>query len=440
MYAADNFKNVDPETGLNTNQLDVYVKFAGAKDVWVHFFIPAGKIHFAKASINNNKTLSYWFALNSSASGMKETHANVTVPNTQKDDCAFVWDILAAFDGYTIASSIDQKNFPNFAKAAKPEFFFTTPTTADDIKNAEFNADSKGQWKVKGNSGAEYTLQVAADKKSVEAVAKDGKAIEATTIVKLVTPTVVPEGKEAIESALEYQQNDVAFDLLNVAGHKELASLQTFTAYLQIKLVGACYDPFITDGSDYFNVKFLRPVDVEKTKNAEVQDAVDGGSKVNIMDLVSLVDWRDQSFTSANGLTDKDGQEASVNYVKYETPHYINYYGVELAADVDNAMTDINKPEAEREVILEKAADIEKLVNLKKNSPACIFTFTAAPITWDGKKFVGGDIFYSNNSGNVKLFHIYVPITMNYKWGQNIKCGYGVITVKKTLNNSAKKF
>ena len=443
MYAADNFKNVDPETGLNTNQLDVYVKFAGAKDVWVHFFIPAGKIHFAKASINNNKTLSYWFALNSSASGMKETHANVTVPNTQNDDCAFVWDILAAFDGYTIASSIDQKNFPNFAKAAQPEFFFTTPTTAAPAKNAEFNADSKGQWKVKGNSGAEYTLQVAADKKSVEAVAKDGKAIQATTIVKLVTPTVVPEGKEAIESALEYQQNEVAFDLLNVAGHKELASLQTFTAYLQIKLVGACYDPFITDGSDYFNVKFLRPVDVEKTKSAEVQDAVDGGSKVNIMDLVSLVDWRDQSFTSANGLNDKDGEEASVNYVTYDTPHYINYYEVELAADVDNAMTDINKPEAEREVILEKAADIEKLVNLKKNSPACIFTFTPAPdnkITWDGKKFVGGEIFYSNNSGNVKLFHIYVPLTISYKWGKDIKCGYGVITVKKTLNNAAKKF
>ena len=445
MYAADNFKNVDPETGLNTNQLDVYVKFAGAKDVWVHFFIPAGKIHFAKASINNNKTLSYWFALNSSASGMKETHANVTVPNTQKDDCAFVWDILAAFDGYTIASSIDQKNFPNFAKAAKPEFFFTTPTTAAPAKNAEFNADSKGQWKVKGNSGAEYTLQVAADKKSVEAVAKDGKAIEATTIVKLVTPEAAPAGVEAelIESALEYQQNDVAYDLLNVAGHKELASLQTFTAYLQIKLVGACYDPFITDGSDYFNVKFLRPVDVEKTKNAEVQDAVDGGSKVNIMDLVSLVDWRDQSFTSANGLNDKDGEQPEVTYVTYDTPHYINYYEVDLVADVDNAMTDINKPEAEREVILEKAADIEKLVNLKKNSPACIFTFTPAPdnkITWDGKKFVGGEIFYSNNSGNVKLFHIYVPITLNYKWGKNIKCGYGVITVKKTLNNAAKKF
>ena len=236
----DGTLKVDPKTGLNTNELTVFVKFEGVKNVWVPFVIPAGKIHFATASINNNKTLSYWFKLNSSVSGMKETHANVTVPNTQNDDCAFVWDILAAFDGYTVGGSINNAaKFPKLAEQAKPEFFFTTPTTAKPAENAEFNADGKGQWKVKGNSGAEYTLQVAADKKSVEAVAKDGKAIEATTIVKLVTPTVVPEGKEAIESALEYQQNEVAFDLLNVAGHKELASLETFTAYLQIKLVGA---------------------------------------------------------------------------------------------------------------------------------------------------------------------------------------------------------
>ena len=266
--------------------------------------------------------------------------------------------------------------------------------------------------------------------------------------MKLIKPEAAPAGAaenvELIESALEYQQNDVALDILNYAGHTQLKNnkteKETFTAYLQIKLVGACYDPFITDGSDYFNVKFLRPVDVEKTKSAVVEDAVDGGSKVNIMDLVSLVDWRDQSFTSANGITDKDGDQPEVTYVTYPTPHYINYYGVKLKADVDNAMTDINKPEAERDVILEKAEDIKKLVNLKKNSPACIFTFSEAPISWDGKKFVGGDIFYSNNSGNVKLFHIYVPITMDYKWGKNINCGYGVITVKKTLNNAAKKF
>ena len=157
------------------------------------------------------------------------------------------------------------------------------------------------------------------------------------------------------------------------------------------------------------------------------------------MDLVSLVDWRDQSFTSANGLTDKDGSQEDVTYITYDTPHYINYYGVEIAADVDNARTDINKTAAERETILTANADIEKLVNLKENSPKCIFTFTPAPIKASGNKLVGGEIFYSNNSGNVEQFHIYVPLSISYKWGQNIKCGYGVITVKKTLNQ-AKKF
>ena len=357
---------VDPVTGLNTNQFDVFVKFEGIKNVWVHLYIPAGKFHFATGTINDNKTRAYWFALNSKAEGLKETRANVVVPNTQTDDCAFVWDILSAFDGYEVKPALNNADkFPIFAENAEYEFTFTTPTTAAPISNA-------------------------------------------------------------------------AFDILNYAGHNEVGSKQTFTAYLKIT-VAACYEAFIADGSDYFNVKFLRPVDVEKTNNAVVQDAVDGGSKVNVMDLVSLVDWRDQSFTSANGLTDKDGSQEDVTYITYDTPHYINYYGVEIAADVDNARTDINKTAAERETILTANADIEKLVNLKENSPKCIFTFTPAPIKASGNKLVGGEIFYSNNSGNVEQFHIYVPLSISYKWGQNIKCGYGVITVKKTLNQ-AKKF
>ena len=411
---------VDPVTGLNTNQFDVFVKFEGKKNVWVHLFIPAGKFHFATGSINDNKTRAYWFALNSKAEGLKETRANVVVPNTQTDDCAFVWDILSAFDGYEVKPALNNADkFPKFAEAADYEFTFTTPTTAAPISNAAFNAAADGTWTVPGNSGKTYTIKVAEDAKSI--VTTDG-----VTIVTL-------EG-----SVLTYQQNEAAFDILNYAGHNEVGSKQTFTAYLKIT-VAACYEAFIADGSDYFNVKFLRPVDVEKTNNAVVQDAVDGGSKVNVMDLVSLVDWRDQSFTSANGLTDKDGSQEDVTYITYDTPHYINYYGVEIAADVDNARTDINKTAAERETILTANADIEKLVNLKENSPKCIFTFTPAPITAKGNKLVGGEIFYSNNSGNVEQFHIYVPLTISYKWGQNIKCGYGVITVKKTLNQ-AKKF
>ena len=419
---------VDPATGLSTVGFDVVVKFEGAKNVWVKFSIPAGKFHFATGTINDNKTRAYWFALNSKAEGLKETRANVVVPNTQTDDCAFEWDILSAFDEMKVAGKLNNADkFPKFAEEMVEEFTFTTPSTADTKKNAEFDADANGQWTVPGNSGKTYTLKVSADAKSI--VTADDKYV----IVKF---------DEQVPSKLLYQDNDAALDILNYAGHNEVASKQTFTAYIKVT-VNACYEMFINDGSDYFNVKFLRPVDVEKTKNAVVEDAVDGGSIVNVMDLVSLVDWRDQSFTSANGITDVDGEQPDVTYINYPTPHYINYYGVEISADVDNATTDINKSEAERAVILENVADIEKLVNLKKNSPNCIFTFTPKEggITYDekAKKLVGGEIFYSNNSGNVEQFHIYVPLTITYKWGKDIKCGYGVITVKKTLNQ-AKKF
>lgn len=376
---------VDSQTGLSTVPITTYVKLEGIPIIWIKLTIPAGSIHFATATINNNKTLSYWFALNSSVPGKKETHANVTVPNTQNDDCAFVWDILYAFDGYNIGASVNNK-FPKLAEQVEPEFFFTVPTTATPAMNAEFNADMNGFWKVIGSSGAEYTLHVAKNGKSIDAVAKDGKVIQTTSIVKLVTPETFPAGVEPIESALEYQQNDVACDLLNIAGNNELASQQTFTAYMQIKLVGTCYNPLITDGSDYFNVKFLRPVDMNPISSVEFTD--EGNFSINVMDLVTLTDWRGYSF--AKYLTDNDGDIVGGNYVTYNTPHYINYYDVRVTADVENAYSDFAE---------------------------YTLTYTDAPITWNGKRLVGGTVTYVSKKTPTAEFYIYIPITISYKWG-----------------------
>lgn len=435
-------KNVDAN-GESTIDFTVYVKLEGPKTIWVKFYIPKGTFKFATGSINDNKTDAMWKGLNTRAEGFKEVYANVVAPNTKSDNVKdFVLDMLDTFDEHKVGANFSdefKKNFPKFAEIAANnyEFTFTTPTTASPIANAEFNADKDGQWTVNGNSGAVYTLKVSADTKAVLVA-----AIKEAPKGANVGDTIV-----AIENVndIVYKRNISAYDVLNYAGHNEVKSKQTFTAYLKISVAG-CYPLIINDGSDYFNVKFLRPIDVEKTKDAVMEDAVDGGSKVNIMDLVSLIDWRDQSFTSPNGLTDKDGDQPDVQYKKYDTPHYINYYGVKIFADVDAALTDITKPEAERQNIL-PADQINEtnLVNLKKNSPNAIFTFTPAKddkITWDGKKFVGGELYYSNNNMNVKLFHIYVPIMLEYTWSEGlpIYCGYGVVTVKKTINNDAKKF
>ena len=134
--------------------------------------------------------------------------------------------------------------------------------------------------------------------------------------------------KEEALHVIAYKNNLTAKDILNYASHKQTESKETFTAYVKMT-IAACYEMIINDGTDYFNVKFLRPVDAT-TKNKDVEDATDGGSVINVMDLVSFNDWRDQLFTSKNGITDantaEDGStQSTVTYVKYDTPHYINY-------------------------------------------------------------------------------------------------------------------
>jgi archaellum component FlaC len=453
------YMRVDPEkvdlaTGESKIDIEVYALLDGPTKIWVKFLIPKGTFVFAMGSINDNKTKSYWFDLNSILKekaanpkhNLKETRANVTVPNTQNDDCAFEWDLLAAFNEYKVLGTLKEgEKYPVFKEGAENNltFEFTTPAKAGPKYNAEFDADKDGYWTVKGNSGAEYTVRVAPNNDAILAIKKDKDAIAAPNDTIVAFKSVYTKN-DADASTLVYYQTDAALDILNYASRpskedtKYVESKQTFTADLKIT-VADCYEMIINDGSDYVNVKFLRPVEVVKTKDAFVEDATDGGSIVNVMDLVDLYDWRFESFKSANGITD-NGPKTGTDLVKYEKPHYINYYEVEILADVDKAHTDIhmNNPAV---LDLEDVEAIEKLPILKVNNPKADFTFTPAPITYDekAKKFLGGEIFYANISGNLSTCHIYVPITLNYKWGKNIYCGYALINVKPSHNQGLAK-
>ena len=44
-------------------------------------------------------------------------------------------------------------------------------------------------------------------------------------------------------------------------------------------------------------------------------------------------------------------------------------------------------------------------------------TYTNAPITWNGKKLVGGTLTYVSKKTPTAEFYIYIPITISYKWG-----------------------
>lgn len=425
---------IDRETGLNTKAIERFVKFSdrsGRAKIFVKFTIPVGKLHFAVGE-PGKKIPAYWFGLNGyteQTNGM-EVHISTVVPNTQNDDCSFDKKITDFFEGNVVDFGFDAK-FTNFTPTTN--FFFTTPSKAKG--NAAFDAADDGTWTVKGVSGTVYTLAIAGAGTKIQATKANGTAI--TTPVDVVT----------INNAtftLKWGTADEAKDILNYKGRTGAAASQqslgdgeSFTAYLEV-MVDGCYDPYIKN--PYINARYLRPVNLDPTEGKTIQDAVDGGSKIDIMDLVTLHDWRWYDFAHKG---DDYDAVADNGVFTANAPHYIRYYGVKVKAYTDGAVTDLDKEAADRVL----KADPSGLSKLKAVNPGLLLSVdngndgtVKADVDDAGDyagKLSGNNIVYQNNSGVVNDFHIYVPVYITYNWGADWnKCQkvWGVITVKKTVN------
>lgn len=82
--------------------------------------------------------------------------------------------------------------------------------------------------------------------------------------------------------------------MLNIASHNSVPSAG-FYAWINIKATtGECaLELPITNGE--YMAYFLRPIDVIAGEG-KFQDAVDNGSTVNMLDLLSFSDWRNQAI------------------------------------------------------------------------------------------------------------------------------------------------
>ena len=150
-----------------------------------------------------------------------------------------------------------------------------------------------------------------------------------------------------------------------------------------------------------FDIKFLRPLDVTGAEAVTFTDAVTGGNKKDMAELVDFLDWRDQ------------WQES-----------WVDYYGVtSIAADVDGITTTLNGGKL-GETLLSDVTD------------AVSFDYKAigAEKTYGGKDF--GYLYYGNNGSVTAKFQIRVPLTITYDWGE-ITTAYVDITVEPTQANRA---
>ncbi len=429
-FALADYKNVKtaaaPKEGVSTKDVTVYVKYENKKnggDVYVPMTIKAGKLHFATANLDAQKTLAQWYKYQSSvnaptATDAFEVRANVPVPreaDNKLENTEFVKDLHDYFlNGKLSASLNNAEKFPELkAEMAdpdnQPKFKFTLPKKG---VNADFNANAANQWTVKGYSGNEYTLALSDDNLTIKIVKV--KKVGAKDPVDIDKKLV---GMDAA-GKVTYVEGEESDDILNFASHSKLGSKQTFTAYVQITLPELCYEPYMPQ--TFFNVRFLRPLNLSGAEPYEIKDAPNDWQKISFGKLVSVTDWRDYTGLADNTNLGKNDGKKQFDF---------KYYGIEFIADVENALTDANLGTAARDSYKNDVAYRKQCVNAKKN-------ITNLQLVQDGD-FVK----YMNNGGNTGTYHIFLPIKMKYVFGNydaSQQKAWAVITVKNTAGNAKK--
>ena len=304
---------------------------------------------------NENKIKKYWYAANSAVAGTgyDDVHGNVEVVGTEGANDEYVFDLKNALVGNKLSVNPLTAPYADLNQELKLTFGFVTG---------------------KGLFASEDGTKVYAEK-------------EFTNVVASLDP---------VTGIVTYADNETAKKLLNAYGHKDLKN--TVTAIVAVKAT-ICGNIDVPVASNEFNVKFLRPINVEEA-TASFEDAETAGSTAKIN--LTFTDWRDHNFTDTKVTKGQD---------------YFKYYGVkEIAVDIDNATTDLNGNSSQK---------------LKDLTDKVKFTFSA-PATISADKY--GELKYENNGLTVGQFHVYFPATITYDWG-TIKTTI-TATVGKTQNNA----
>lgn len=462
-------------------------KYKDMTAIYVTLNIPAPQVHFAYGEVQK-KDLSHWYTLNSYKRGSEaegtaiDILENVPTPaetilakgavtmletgTTGAPTFEFERPLYENFLNGIVTISVDTKKFTkyDYTNNKNISFEFTLPAKG---KNAEFDANNDGTWKVKGISTHEYTLKLSADKKAI-IDEHDCKIVEILDI----------DGQPYIRM----NDNDCANDILNYTGRydqdgtdlsKEGTSdpfylnnggdkgKETFTAYLKIKTNDPCYELLLK--GRFFNAKFLRPINVWGKKDAKV-DAKNEVQYILPTDLLTGKDWRDYTLTLDRDLNgDANYADGTIGWDFY------NIYSITTV--YDQIYTDHAAEASVRDAIAKDLEDGTKLsfifnktkssLNKVKEIPALNENYlkvTAAAqydgVNIDKKQYKTAPqtrIEYTNNGGNVHDFHLFIPVYIQYAWGHgpngtfnHLKTGspntlkvWTVVTIQKTEGSEA---
>lgn len=216
-------------------------------------------------------------------------------------------------------------------------------------------------------------------------VSADGKQLlSGSVVVATINPFVANTGDILTLNRNSY----VAKRLLNYNKESLKVRIGIRTAYCenlpQFKM------PVTINGNPYFDVVFVRPINVEPTNGQYFVDGKDYGQPntyIEVRKMVNLADWRN-----------------STDYVSTfnQYPYFYGYYGVtNITVNTSSIKTDLNGS-------LRPVTDFPDL--LVAYEPTVIGVTPSAQY---------GYLTYRNNGALIGVdFNLFIPATITYSWGE----------------------
>lgn len=317
-------------------------------------------------------------------------HADIIQDVTNGKHVTFEQDVTAGFTG-TLVSTISAKDYPNYTVTSK--WVFVEPR----VKTAV------------GQDGKTYTL----------GVNKDGSEFVASLAGKSeVIATISPAGLVAFNDKSDFGKN-----LLNAFNSKQLADGETLTGRVAYVTTDRCGGIVKSTNENAFDVKFIRPLNVKdevlvKTFTDGVKREQSTGAQNFHTSGNFVTDWRDYT----TGGQDKQEQ-------------FFNTYDIKVFfAPKEQWLTDFTGS-----VKTFKDAEATKNFDLDFEALTGAGAIAVPTAGADGRyQWVinndhwNGSFKYTTKTANVKEFNIWLPATVEYKWGKfNLKFKF---VVKPTVN------
>ena len=256
---------------------------------------------------------------------------------------------------------------------------------------------------VPGNDGKQYTLTVS----------QNGLEL-------LANKVVIAKITNDQEGTIELLNNPTTQVLLNNAGHKQLKALETLTArvgYVTTVCAEGNVKTLTTKGENEFDVKFLRPLDLNFDGAVEFLDANIGTTtkSLDFTNIVKFTDWRDRNAAQVLA-NDRVTMEA--------------LYGVTTIYVANEAewTTNLNGDNIATTKLVVNYGD--RGLHMTGGTPSA-----AAPIAG----FTAYDVnhlpsfTYTTQQKAFKDYQVRVPVKVGYSWGTFND--HITVTIKGTLNN-----